>query len=102
MQILKAASSGRRGRVTESQGAAEPNQPQQPPEAQAERSGAVSIGVGEEGSLAERGTKGPGAMAAEDSREGTGGGEAQVGWISGRALSGRVAREQGGACEAGW
>ena len=60
MQILEAASSAKRSRVTESQGAAQPNQLQQPLEIQAERSGAVGIDVCEVGRLVEGALRGEG------------------------------------------
>lgn len=53
MQILEAASSAKKDKVMESQGAAQPNQLQQPLEDHGERSGAFGIGVCEVGSLVE-------------------------------------------------
>lgn len=46
-------------------------------------------------------TEGLGSMAAKDSRDGAGG-EAQVGWMWGGVLPGRVVWEQGGAYEGDW
>lgn len=100
MQILEAASSAKRGRLKPRSSTAQP-------------AAAASGGPRREvWSLRHwcvrgrepggRGTDGPGAMVGGDSREGTGGGEAQVRWIWGKALSGRVAWEQGRACEADW
>lgn len=60
MQIPEAASSAKRGRVTESRGAAQPNQLQQPLKMHAERSEAVGIGVCEVGSLVEGALRGQG------------------------------------------